>query len=167
MSVNSKFSSNIFGDEFSQESSDLKGDVNNNDVDLNNPFETGENEDFAKIDPFQKDIASEDLQAEALRRLSYIQYIERNNSKGWTEKNLNALLSGAENLLDGPLPSWRTVVSWRKAYNDSGCDLSSLIPRHNRKGNRNSKSSISGDDFYWQAVNKKYLSRERPTIAST
>lgn len=166
MSLNSSLLSGLFSDEFSQESSNTESKVDNHDFDLNNPFEAIVKEEVAKLDLILKDTTSEIGQAEALRRLSYIQYIEKNNSKGWTEKNLKPLLSGAESLLDGPLPSWRTIVSWRKIYNDSGCDLNSLIPRHNLKGNRNGKS-ISGDGFYWQAVNKKYLSRERPTISST
>jgi len=166
MSLNSKLFSSLFSDEFGQDSSNIESKVDNHDFDLSNPFESSINEGVSKLDPLLKDTTSEIGQPEALRRLSYIQYIEKNNSKGWTEKNLKPLLTRAENLLDGPLPSWRTIVSWRKIYNDSGCDLSSLIPRHNLKGNRNGKNT-SGDSFYWQAVNKKYLSRERPTVAST
>lgn len=166
MPLKSSFSSSLFDDEFCQDSSNIDSKVDNQDVDLNDPFEVGENEEVAKLYLILKDAASEISQAEALRRLSYIQYIEKHNSKGWTEKNLKPLLASAENLLDGPLPSWRTIVSWRKSYNDSGCDLSSLIPKHSRKGNRNGKN-VSGDSFYWLAVHNKYLSRERPTISST
>ncbi len=109
---------------------------------------------------------SEGNQHEALRRLSYIQFIEKRNTSGWTEKNLKPLLQEAGKSLDGPVPSWRTLAGWHSSYKKSGRTIEALVPKHTKKGNRR-KKVVDDAVYFWKAIKEKYLRRERPTIAAT
>ncbi|MGY8870583.1 MAG: Mu transposase C-terminal domain-containing protein [Pseudomonadales bacterium] len=122
-------------------------------------------EPSAETFPRDLDTYPAELRDEALRRLSYIQWVGKRLGGGWTEKNLTPLLHAAEDKLQVPLPSWRTLAGWRKLYVSSGRSVEALIPKHHKKGNRLEQNT--GDDlYYWQAVNQKYLRPERPSIAS-
>ncbi|WP_051221803.1 hypothetical protein [Neptunomonas japonica] len=141
-------SAGLFEDEFSQNTPDIP------------LFE----DPPAKTFPRDLDTYSDDLRDEALRRLSYIQWVSKRLEGGWTEKNLTPLLHAAEDKLQVPLPSWRTLAGWRKLYVSSGRSVEALIPKHHKKGSRLEKNT--GDKLYYlQAVNQKYLRPERPSIA--
>lgn len=142
-------SSGLFEDEFSPNESEI-------------PFFE---EPAAETFPRDLDTYPTELRDEALRRLSYIQWVSKRLEGGWTEKNLTPLLNVVRDKLQAPLPSWRTLAGWRKLYVSSGRSVEALIPKHHKKGSRLEQNT--GDKlYYWQAVNQKYFRLERPSIAS-
>ena len=114
-----------------------------------------------------RDLASypENIQGEVTRRLAYLKWIEKRLDGGWTQARLEPLLEQASVELDIEPPNWRTLVRWRKEYFDSGCQLSSLIPKHGNKGNRIIKGDGLAEKFYEQAL-KRFLVKERPSISA-
>ena len=115
-------SDTLFEDEFAQLEMPYEGDTVSSPIALDAVF----------------DCYSSDLRNEALRRLSYIEWFDRNLSAGWTKNNINALMDDASKYLEEPLPNWRTIVHWRQRYYQQGKKLVALIPRTNGKGNRQS-----------------------------
>ncbi|MDR9827940.1 Mu transposase C-terminal domain-containing protein [Vibrio sp. FNV 38] len=105
------------------------------------------------------------IQQEVLKRLKVIRFIEKHLKGGWTEKSLVPLLNQVEQELGVTPPSWRTLADWKKKYFESGRSALSLIPKHALKGNRtvhtDSQSLID------EAIEKKYLTKERLSIAET
>ncbi|MDF4853595.1 transposase, partial [Vibrio parahaemolyticus] len=51
------------------------------------------------------------IQEEVLRRIKVITFVEKRLKGGWTEKNLNPILSLVESELQLIPPSWRTVAT--------------------------------------------------------
>ncbi|PMK02474.1 Mu transposase C-terminal domain-containing protein, partial [Vibrio sp. 10N.261.55.A7] len=62
-------------------------------------------------------------------------------------------------------PSWRILAEWKRVYFESGRSIHSLVPAHAQKGNRNqhTDSQLLID----KAINKKYLTKERLSVAET
>ncbi len=112
------------------------------------------------------DSYSEKERKEALRRLSYIKWVQKHNKAGWTEKNIKPLLAEVPEQLQGPAPAWRTLVEWRRAYVSADHSLHALVPKHRKKGNRDAKV-VDDSLYYWRAVEEKYLRKERISIAQT
>ncbi|GAK85053.1 transposase [Vibrio ponticus] len=115
--------------------------------------------------PSSFDTLPEKTQKEVLLRLKIIQFVEKRISGGWTEKNLDPLLNAVEQELNLSPPSWRTLADWQKAYFESGRTWLSLVPKHSQKGNRNSLTD--SQSFVDEAIEKKYLTRERLSVAET
>ncbi|MGR5318517.1 Mu transposase C-terminal domain-containing protein [Vibrio sp. DNB22_19_1] len=111
------------------------------------------------------DIFPEQTQKEVLRRHKIIQFVEKRLIGGWTEKNLVPLLNVVEHELNLSPPSWRTLAEWKKAYFESGRRWISLVPKHTEKGNR--KSHTDSQSLIDEAIEKKYLTRERISVAET
>lgn len=111
------------------------------------------------------DTLSEKIQEEVIRRLNIIQFVEAHLTGGWTEKNLVPLLNVVEHELNLSPPSWRTLAEWKKAYFESGRTWISLVPKHTEKGNR--KSHTDSQSLIDEAIEKKYLTRERLSVAET
>lgn len=114
-----------------------------------------------------RDLASypKDIQAEVNRRLAYLKWIEKRLEGGWTKGRLEPLLDQASTQITDEPPSWRTLVRWQKKYSDSGRQLSSLIPKHDNKGNRIIKGDGLAEKYYEQAL-KRFLVTERPSISA-
>ena len=108
----------------------------------------------------------DELKNEALHRLKYINWIEAHLNGGWTEKNLVPLLVEAASILPPPAPNWRTLARWRKTYIQHGNKILSLIPKHQAKGNSQSRLPLSDEIFFEEAV-QTFLVGEQPSIAST
>ncbi len=108
----------------------------------------------------------DELKNEALHRLKYLQWIEARLIGGWTEKNISPLLVEAASILPPPVPNWRTLARWRKNYIQQGKKIIALIPRHQAKGNSQSRLPLSDEIFFEEAVHK-YLVDEEPSIASS
>lgn len=106
------------------------------------------------------------LKSEALHRLRYLQWIKARLIGGWTEKNLKPLLIEAASILPPPAPNWRTLARWKKSYIQHGNKIIALIPRHQAKGNSQSRLPSSDEIFFEKAVHK-YLVKEKPSIASS
>jgi putative transposase len=141
-------SDTLFEDEFAQLEMPYEGDIVSSPIALDAVF----------------DCYSSDLRNEALRRLSYIEWFERNLSAGWTKNNINALMDDASKYLEEPLPNWRTIVHWRQRYYQQGKKLVALIPRTNGKGNR-SKRLDSRDEIFVKEAISSFLDKKKPTIA--
>lgn len=107
----------------------------------------------------------EKIQQEALRRLKIIQFTEKRLKGGWTEKNLLSILGKVEQELRLQPPSWRALASWKKVYFESGRSALSLIPKHAQKGNKTAHTD--SQSFINEAIEKKYLTKERLSIAET
>ncbi|MEZ9767468.1 Mu transposase C-terminal domain-containing protein [Vibrio breoganii] len=103
------------------------------------------------------------VQLEVLRRVKIINFVEKRLKGGWTEKNLNPILRLAEAELQIIPPSWRTIVTWKKVYFESGKDPCALIPKHMFKGNR--QKEIDSQSLIDEAIKNIYLTRERLSIA--
>ncbi|PAJ73294.1 integrase [Pseudoalteromonas sp. NBT06-2] len=112
----------------------------------------------------QRDLESysEEIKKEVLIRLCYLKWFQKNLKGGWTDKNITPLLNVAPKFNEVKRPCSRTIARWWKLYKNSGFKLFSLIPKHAKKGNINTKSS--SDKFFEQALNR-YLVKERPSIA--
>ncbi|WP_114784308.1 Mu transposase C-terminal domain-containing protein [Vibrio tetraodonis] len=105
----------------------------------------------------------DEVRKELIRRLKVFNYVEKRLRGGWTEKNLEPILSSVESDLELPAPKWRTLVCWKKIYLESGRDPYSLIPKHLLKGNR--EKVIDSQVIVDEAITKVYLTRERLSVA--
>lgn len=103
------------------------------------------------------------IQDEVQKRLSYIRFIESRLNGGWTQKNLSNLLIEASTSLPLPVPSWRTLINWKKAYYESGKSIHALIPKHSNKGKRDKKND--SEKYISKAINEKYLTKERVSVS--
>lgn len=114
-----------------------------------------------------RDLASypAEIRAEVSRRLEYLNWVREHLDGGWTEANLIPLLKKAAAEITAPPPNWRTLARWWKQYSHSDFELTSLIPKHGGKGNRQKRGHGGVDAFFEQAV-ERYLVRERPSISA-
>ena len=109
------------------------------------------------------DIESEEIREEVLRRLRIIQFTEKRLIGGWTQKNLEPILSLVEEKLQLSPPRWRTLVEWKRTYENAQRNVHSLIPKVALKGNRQKK--MDSQFLVEEAIKNVYLTRERQTIA--
>ncbi|EMK3378413.1 transposase [Vibrio vulnificus] len=103
------------------------------------------------------------FQEEVLRRIKVITFVEKRLKGGWTEKNLNPILSLVESELQLTPPSWRTVATWKKSYSEAGREPWALIPKHTFKGNR--QKEMDSQSLIDEAIQNVYLTRERLSVA--
>lgn len=109
---------------------------------------------------------STELQQEALRRFDILTWVSNRLEGGWTQKNLEPLLSEAAIELQMELPNWRTLARWNKEYHSAGESVLALLPKTERKGNRCEKLSDEENDIFNRAV-LHYLDKKRDSIRST
>lgn len=121
--------------------------------------------DDQEIIPTSIDCLPELIQKEVLRRIKIITFVNRRLEGGWTEKNLSPILGKISEELGLQAPSWRILASWKKNYFESGQSIYSLIPKHANKGNR--QKSLDSQRLVDEAIEKKYLTRERVSVAAT
>ncbi len=105
------------------------------------------------------------IQNEVHKRLSYIHFVNARINGGWTQRNVAPILLEASQSLPLPAPKWRTLVSWKKAYYESGESIHALVPRHQGKGNREKKND--SEKYVLKAIKEKYLTKERVSISAT
>ncbi|MFM2478415.1 Mu transposase C-terminal domain-containing protein [Celerinatantimonas sp. MCCC 1A17872] len=104
-----------------------------------------------------------ELQHQALARLDILNYVEKRLTGGWTARKLAPLLNSYKDETGKPVPSWRVLVNWKSAYFGSERNIISLVPRHKKKGNRAKK--LDSQQLVYEAINKKYLTKERLAVA--
>lgn len=85
------------------------------------------------------DSQSPKVQQEVIRRIKIIAFVEKRLNGGWTENNLNPILSLVESELQLTPPSWRTLATWKKSYFEAGKDPCALIPKHSFKATAKKK----------------------------
>ncbi|MEZ8128147.1 Mu transposase C-terminal domain-containing protein [Enterovibrio norvegicus] len=111
------------------------------------------------------DSYTEKEQQAAIARFKIIRFVERRIKGGWTEKNLVPILAEAKCSLGMKIPCCRALSDWKKQYYESGRSIHSLVPQHRKKGNRNRHTD--SQQYIDEAIEKKYLTRERLTVAET
>jgi putative transposase len=65
--------------------------------------------------------------------------------------------------IDRP-PHVASVLRWRKKFLESGSDIQSLIDRHDRKGNFESRYPEEVEEIVQTAIDSKYMTEERGTM---
>lgn len=122
------------------------------------------NRDDSKLSKyFQRDLESysEKVQDETLKRVLLITTIENQIVGGWTKKNLEPIIESLPNEFI-PKPSWRTIARWYGLFIASDRLIGSLIPKTNRCGSINSKTSDRELHFFNESLTY-YLTPEKPT----
>lgn len=154
-------STSIFSDEFLEDIS-LEAKDTAQQVDFDKEKHDKNELDFlsslTSIDEYD-----EHLVKEAYQRLEILKLVEKNLVGGWSERNITKVLSDAlDQGLINSAPSSRSVNRWKeKFYKDKS--VVSLIDGKKTKR----KKRVSGfDPLAWEAVNKKYLTKERPSISA-
>ncbi|MBO0862065.1 MAG: hypothetical protein J2P21_26945 [Chloracidobacterium sp.] len=129
------------------------------------------------------ELADEDsLRLEAIRRRRYVERIRSEPPISAGKEDLTKLIqSVGEQIGDAKPPSSRTVRRWLSSYMQAGEDIRALMPGMRARGNRRSKITgkkmerYAGEDFEKarfvdglidQVIKTRYLSAERPTVAS-
>ena len=120
--------------------------------------------DDAKITKKDLDTFPDLLKDKAFDRYKLISFIDKENSKGWTQKNLDPILDKLFAEDDSNKPSWRTVVRWRKRYIESNGDIASLINKQHKKGNREKR--IHGDEKFFEEALERFLDAKRPSVTT-
>ncbi|WGY47404.1 Mu transposase C-terminal domain-containing protein [Vibrio sp. ABG19] len=152
-SSNSELSITGFIDEFTEESAEF----------LSRDDTTSFFEPLDKLFEPSFDTLPLELQHQALERLDILNYVERRLIGGWTARNLEPLLNLYNAETSKPVPSWRVFVDWKSTYFASDRNILSLVPKHKQKGNRTKK--LSSQKLVLEAINKKYLTKERWSVA--
>lgn len=136
----------------------------------NGLFEDEFSDPLPKVETKQSPNYSKDLQTlpqkiqtTTFAKLKYIQWIESNILGGWTQKNLEPLLSLMPEVEGEKKPSWRTIARWYSAYVNADKSILALIPNHQKKGNRDRHTST---DKYFEKSLARYLVKEKPSVAS-
>ena len=111
------------------------------------------------------DSFGEELKSEGMERFKLYSLIDKQLTRGWTQKNLEPLIDELIDEVNIPKPSWRTVAAWHKGYVDSDCDIKVFIKHHYRKGNRTKR--VCGDEAFFDDAAKRYLDAKRPSVALT
>jgi putative transposase len=104
--------------------------------------------------------------AKVLLRKQYIERMYKLVGSHWSEKNIRRYLPQvAEVLNDDNPPGWRTLHRWRKDYLENDSSIYALIPRVNRRGNRQERLSDINMEFLNEAL-AQWLQEERITKAA-
>ncbi|MCL1080322.1 hypothetical protein D5R81_20085 [Parashewanella spongiae] len=108
------------------------------------------------------DTYSNELKEQAIERFRIISLIQQKITSGWTKKSLEPILAELYSEQTKKIPSWRTVVRWRKKFQDSGGEITSLVDFHQKKGN--TAKRISGDEEFFKVALERYYKAIRPSI---
>ena len=104
------------------------------------------------------------LKDEAFDKYKLISIVEKEISGGWTQKNIEPILAKLFKESNTKKPNWRTVVRWRKKYIDSNGDLSSLVVKQHKMGNRAKR--IEGDEIFFDKALERFLDAKRPKVTT-
>ena len=64
-------------------------------------------------------------------------------------------------------PSFSSVYTWKRRYKASGKDIRALVDNNSAKGNRSARYSTEVAEICQQAIEARYMRRERSTIQDT
>ncbi|CAD5260860.1 MULTISPECIES: integrase catalytic domain-containing protein [Halomonadaceae] len=117
---------------------------------------------FITIDDLNEDCADK-----ALFKYKVIKLVNKRLNGGWTKKNVEPIIYELynEGVIDKK-PGWQSVARWNAKYRVDK-NLLSLVDIRAIKNNFCDFSSFSKDTFFWDAVEKKYLTRVRGSVATT
>ena len=108
------------------------------------------------------DSYSTELKEQALERFRIISLLQTKLKSGWTKKNIKPILAELYSGQTKKIPSWRTVVRWRKRFQESNGEITSLIDKHALKGNTTRRTT--GDEEFFKIALERYLKATRPSI---
>ena len=154
---------------------ELLGDLDQNDAD---------GDRLANLNVIDLNLHDEDdpLRLEIIRRSQYVNRVLVDSPVRWNEEDLTPISRAvSEEIGDKAPPSWVTLYRWLRDYESASRDVRALAPATKARGNRSKK--ISGktlseysdkdyerakavDDLIDQVLRTKYLSSNRPTVAS-
>jgi putative transposase len=101
----------------------------------------------------------------AKRKFAYVRAVLDAGLDSRTQKNLAPLISAfGESIKDETPPSWIQVYRWCRDYLASGEDIRSLLPLHDKKGNRNPRISSEVMKVIDTVIAEKFLSVQRLSI---
>lgn len=112
------------------------------------------------------DDLDEECVDKTLFRYKVIKLVNKKLNGGWTKKNIEPIIYELynEGVIDKK-PGWQSVARWNAKYR-ADKDLLSLVDIRAIKNNFCDFKSFSKDTFFWEAIEKKYLTRERGAVAS-
>lgn len=147
------FSMSDFFDEFSEELIPIKPDTPPQYIKL-------EDANLVKRD---LDTFSNFLKDKAFDKYKLISIIDKQNTGGWTQKNIDPILDKLFVKDNSIRPNWRTVVRWRKKYIESDGDVASLAAGNHKMGNRTKR--VDGDSSFFNKALERFLDAKRPKIS--
>lgn len=104
-----------------------------------------------------------EVQGATFARLKYIKWLKQRLTGGWTQKNLVPLLAEMPEYEGQEKPKWRTAAGWYAEYIKVKEDIHALIPKHHRKGNRQTRTDT---DKFFELALTRYLTKEKPSVSS-
>ncbi|MFJ7565552.1 hypothetical protein ACIQW9_01150 [Herminiimonas sp. NPDC097707] len=111
--------------------------------------------------PYLSDIEQEQM----LLRFKFVQEAMRCTQHIQSKENLERTISKV--CLSGEIairPGKSTLARWIKHFISSGCEITSLVPRHADKGSRQNRLSIDIEHLVGIAIRDDFLTAERPTV---
>lgn len=106
--------------------------------------------------------ASVSAKRKALFKLVYAKAaIELPQSKKLLQEKINEISAERP---EKQAPSVSSVQRWTAAYVAGGKDVAALLDRNMRKGNRKSRIPLEVELAIFEAIDARYLTRERPTL---
>ncbi|MGO3669843.1 MAG: hypothetical protein ACTJFQ_16425, partial [Vreelandella alkaliphila] len=117
---------------------------------------------FITIDDLDEECADK-----ALFKYKVIKLVNKRLNGGWTKKNVEPIIYELynEGVIDKK-PGWQSVARWNAKYRVDK-NLLYLVDRRAIKNNFCDFNSFSKDTFFWDAIEKKYLTRVRGSVATT
>jgi len=120
--------------------------------------------DDTKLIPRDLDSFPEELKNAGLEKFKIITFIDKKISGGWTPKKIAPILDEYFKNEIKDKPSSRTIIRWRKTYNDSGGNINSLVEKRHLMGNR--KQKVFGDEVFFEQALARFLDSKRPTVTA-
>ena len=104
-----------------------------------------------------------ELRQDALSRFDVIRKVSSKLTGGWSTANITPILDELFAEDKESQPSARTIIRWRKKYNDSNGDITSLVAQNHKMGNREIK--VKGDEKFFDKALVQFLDAKRPSVA--
>lgn len=96
-----------------------------------------------------------EIEAEVDRRYFYVRKVLDSDLPALSAPRLTPWISeAAEEIKDMFPPSYKTLIRWLKAFNESGWKKASLLPRHHSKGNHSNRLAPEVDQLLTEVVTK-------------
>lgn len=123
----------------------------------------------------EMNLLDEQIRAEVRRRFAYVRAVLTSSNPQQKRETMLSIIGEVKyELKDIQPPSITTLYRWCKRYAASSEDLMSLAPAYSKRGNTKRKL-VPGDNrksnevaqIINTVIEEQYLSRERPTVATT
>ncbi|MFA0034874.1 hypothetical protein AB4355_21950 [Vibrio sp. 10N.261.49.A12] len=106
-----------------------------------------------------------EIEAEVDRRYFYVRKVQDSDLPALSANRLTPWISKvAAEIEDESPPSYKTLLRWLKAFNESGWKKASLLPRHHNKGNHSNRLPPEVDQLLSQVIVEHARSSVRVNI---